>query len=113
MNKIKKIFISLGAIIISAFTKICGLISRAALGPMQALYGPPQEQDLYGPPPLTTGETLSKIAKPIILVVIFIIGLFVILNKKITKKVKAIVIFVLIILGILGYVLLNYISESF
>ena len=113
MNRIKKIFISLGAIIVSTFTKICGLISRAALEPIQALYGPPQEQDLYGPPQLTTGEILSKITKPIILAIVFIIGIYVILSKKITKKVKAIVISVLIILGILVYVLLNYISKSF
>ena len=113
MNKIKKIFISLGAIIISTFTKIGGLISRAALGPIQALYGPPQEQELYGPPLLTSGKILSKITKPIILAIVFIIGIYVILSKKITKKVKAIVISVLIILGVLGYVLLNYISKSF
>ena len=108
MSKMKKILISLGAFIIATFTKIWGIISRAAITP---LYGPPA-QDLYGPPSPTTGEMLSKIAKPIILVVVFIIGLFVILSKKLTKKVKAIVISTLIILAILGYVLLNYISTN-
>ena len=107
MNRIKKIFISLGAFIIAAFTKIGGLISRAVMNPVQILYGPPQ--DLYGPPQPTTGEIISKIAKPAILVVVFIIGLFVILSKKITKKVKAIVVSILIILVILEYVLMNYI----
>ena len=112
MSKIKKIFISLGAFIVTAFTKIGGLISRAEITTsFQALYGPPQ--DLYGQSQLTMGEIISKIAKPIILIVFFIIGLFIVLSKKITKKTKAIVVFALIILAILGYLLMNYIAISF
>jgi hypothetical protein len=101
MSKIKKIFISLGAIIVATFTKIWGIISRAAITP------------LYAPPSPTTGEMVSKIAKPIILVVVFIIGLFVGLTKKITKKVKTIVVSILVILAILGYVIVNYIAANY
>ena len=109
MSKIKKILISLGAFILATFTKIGGLISRAesatdSLSRMM-LYGPPQ-------PKPTTGVTLYKIAKPITLVIVFIIGVFVILSKKITKKVKIIFISILVILTILGYVLINYISTN-
>lgn len=112
MSKIKKLFIILGTFIVATFTKIGGLISRAAtITPAQLLYGPPQ--DLYGPPQPTTGEIISKIAKPAILVVVFIIGLFVILSKKITKKVKAIVVSSLVILALLGYVLINYIATNY
>ncbi len=104
MSKIKKIFIGLGVFIVASFTKVGEVISKVT-----ALEDISSTQMLYGPPPSSTGESISKIAKPIILVVAFVIGLFVILSKKITKKVKVIVVFVLIILIVLGYVLMNYI----
>lgn len=84
MNKIKKTLISLGTLIISAFSKLCGLIS-IAVNNSSFSHSLPTEQDLYGPPPPTTGEIIWKIAKPIILVVIFIIGL-VVITKKIKNK---------------------------
>ena len=110
MSKLKKIFISLGVFITSSFTKIFGIISRGEEVNYIAnpLYGPP------GEPQPTTGELLTKmftiIAKPLFIVVVFIIGLIVVLNKKMTKKVKAIVISILILLAILGYVLISSIS---
>ena len=110
MSKIKKIFISLGAFFAMMFTKICGLISNAEIVP-QPLYGVPQ--DLYGPPQLTTVEKISKIVKPAIWVVVFIIGLIVILSKKISKKAKVIVVSLLILLAMLGYAIMNYIEVNF
>ena len=105
MSKIKKLFIILGVFIAATFTKIGCLISRA--DHIDLLYGPPQD------PQPTTGEVILKITKPAILVVVFIIGLFVILSKKITKKAKVIAVSILIILAILGYVLMNYIATNF
>ena len=111
MSKMKKILISLGAFIVATFTKISGLISRAMLNPAQTLYGIPQNKYRSSQP--ITREMITNIAKPPILVVAFIIGLFVILSKKITKKVKAIVVSVLVIAAILGYILMNYFSTNF
>ena len=54
-----------------------------------------------------------KIGRIVFLVILFIIGLFVILSKKITKKVKAIVISILILLAIAGYAFMNYIATNF
>ena len=53
-----------------------------------------------------------KVGKVILPVILFIIGLFVILSKKITKKVKAIVISVLFFLVIFGYAFMNYIATN-
>ena len=61
----------------------------------------------------TIGEKISGIGKFAIPIILFLIGLFVILSKKITNKVKAIVVSVLVILAILGVMLMNYISTNF
>ena len=57
-------------------------------------------------------EIISKIGKIVIPVVLFVIGLIVIFNKKIAKKVKVIVVASLVILAILGVVLMNYLSTT-
>lgn len=101
MKKLKKVFMSFGVF-------ITGLISKVhAVDPdimVEMKYG------IFEP---TIGEKNSRIGKFAIPIILFVIGLFVILNKKITKKVKAIVISALVLLGILGYVFMNYISTNF
>ena len=111
MNKIKKIFISIGVF-------LTGLVSKAFALDVEMKYGvfePDMIQDKYGvyDPGPTTGEKISHIGKFAIPVVLFTIGLFVILSKKITNKVKAIIIFILAILVVLGYVLMKYLETNF
>ena len=110
MNKIKKIFIAFSVFITGLLSKIPVTLA------MQTKYGiamdPGMIEDKYGVFEPTMGEKISRIGKLAIPVVLFVIGLFVILSKKITKKVKAIVISVLVILAILGYVLMNYVATN-
>lgn len=102
MNKIKKIIISFWVLISTTFTKIFGSISNAI--------AIPRGDALYGPPKPTEGEIYTIIAKPLTIIIAFIIWLFVVLSKKTTKKVKAIVVSILVILAILSYIAINYIS---
>lgn len=111
MKKLKKVFISFGIF-------ITGVISNVSAVPIseQTKYGvinPRMIEDKYGVFEPTMGEKISNIGKFAIPIVLFIIGLFVILSKKITNKVKTIVISVLVILAILGVMLMNYISINF
>lgn len=87
MNKIKKIFASLGMLIAASFTKICGIISRAITP--QPLYGVTEEDK---------GEKILDVLKWASPFFIFIIGIIVILNKKISSKTKNIVIAILIVI---------------
>lgn len=108
MNKIKKIGTSF-------IIFISGMISKVwAIDRPYGMIVPAYAVDpgRYGKVH-TIGDTISKIGKITIPVVLFVIGLFVVLSKKITKKVKAIVLSVLVILAILGYFLMNYISTNF
>lgn len=102
MNKVKKVLTGIGI-------TFAGLISKVyAIGdtPTISMYAvdPGPETRVR-----TIWDSISKIGKIAIPVVLFVIGLFVVLSKKITKKVKAIVVAVLIVLAILGYILMNYI----
>ena len=56
-------------------------------------------------------QVLENIGKFVIPVVLFAIGLYVILSKKISKKVKAIVVSFLALLAIGGFVLMNYLEN--
>lgn len=82
MKKIKKIFIGIGVFIVVSLSKLGGLISSAKHG--LALYGIPQ------PDKPTTGEILIKIAKPALIVVLFIMGLVVVINNNKNKGKKVI-----------------------
>lgn len=95
MNKIKKVFISF-----SMF--ITGWISK--------VFAVDMPEDKYGvfEPTLTVGEKIDVIEQIAIPIILFIIGLFVILNKKIARKTKTIIIFILVIIGILNWELFNY-----
>ena len=67
----------------------------------------------YGILEPTIGEKISRIGKIALPLVLFIIGLFLVLSKKITKKVKIITISTLLIIGILGWIVLNYIANNY
>lgn len=67
----------------------------------------------YGILEPTIGEKISIIGKIALPLVLFIIGLFLVLSKKITKKVKIITISTLLIIGILGWIVLNYIANNY
>lgn len=98
MNKLKRVFISFGVF-------ITGLISKvSAVSTIDLKYG------VFEP---TMGEKISSVGKSVIPIILFVIGLFVVLSKKITKKVKTIIISGLVILAILGYVLMNYTATNF
>ena len=111
MKKLKKLFISFGIFITGVISKVSAVsISE------QTKYGvidPDMIESKYGVFEPTMGEKISNIGKFAIPIALFIIGLFVIISKKITNKVKAIVISVLVILAILGIMLMNYISTNF
>lgn len=101
MNKIKKVFISFGII-------ITGLVSKVLAFPIveQTKYGviDPRKDGIFAPGSTILEKFLSigKLAIPIIL---FIIGLLVILSKKITNKVKKIIISILVTLAIVSIII--------
>ena len=104
MSKKKKIFVSLGVLITSFCSKVLAIAPQLAYG----------VDEFYNPKPKpTAGEIISRGGKMAIPILLFFIGLGVIISKKITKKVKAIAISVLVILAILGYSLMNYVAANF
>ena len=122
MKKLKKLFMSFGIFMTSLITKVSAAVSltyddydaRTVEGKYGVLdprmYAP--KYGIFEPEP-TMGEKITSIGKFALPIILFVIGLFVILSKKITKKVKVIVVSILAILAIFGYVLMNYISKSF
>lgn len=93
---------------------ITGFISKvSAVSTKYGVFDDPRMiESKYGivEPEPTIGEKISSVGKFAIPIILFVIGLFVILSKKITKKVKAIVILILVIFAVLGVVLMNYLS---
>ena len=71
---------------------------------------PRRYETKYGINEPTIGKRFLKIALPLVLLAI---GLFVILSKKISKKVKVIIISILLTIGILGWIILNYIANDY
>lgn len=111
MKKLKKVFMSFGVFITGLISKVSAVsISEQT---KYGVFDPRMVEDKYGVFEPTMGEKISGIGKFAIPIVLFVIGLFVILNKKITKKVKAIVISVLVALTIFGVILMNYLSSNF
>ena len=104
MKKLKKVLVSFGTLIIRLVSKV----SAATLSEFNFI-----QETKYGIWEPTMGQKISSVGKFAISIILFIIGLFVILSKKITNKVKAIVISVLVILAILGVMLMNYIAINF
>ena len=108
MNKIKKVFIGFGVSVTSFISK------TFAVDIKYGIVDPYMYETKYGvfEPEPTIGERILSIGKFALPIVLFFIGLFVVLSKKLTKKVKAIVVSVLIALAILGYILMNYIATN-
>ena len=111
MIKLKKVFMSLGIFMTSLISKVSAisLTEQTKYG----VFDPRMVEGKYGVFEPTMGEKISSIGKIALPIILFVIGLFVVLSKKITKKVKAIVVSVLIVLAVLGYILMNYIATNF
>lgn len=109
MNKIKKFFMGISIFFTSIVSKVY------AIGSTQILYGviDPGMSTLYGVFEPTIGEKISRVGKIALPIILFIIGLFVILSKKITKKIKFIVISSLVLAGIIGMFVMNYLANNF
>lgn len=101
MNKIKKIFASFSVFFTSTVSKVLAQKIDPAILTKYGVFEP------------TMGEKISEIGKIALPLVLFIIGLFVILSKKITNKVKVIIISTLLTIGIIGWIVLNYIASNY
>lgn len=114
MNKIKKVFISIGAFFTGLISKVYA-IDALIVEDKYGVFDPSMIVTKYGvfDPEPTIGEKILSVGKFALPIVLFFIGLFVVLSKKITKKAKTIVVSILIILAILGYVFMNYIATNF
>ena len=99
MNKLKKICISLVGFFIGVISKV----SAISLDPsrIELKYG------VFEPEEPTIGEKILSIGKVALPAILFIVGVFVILSRKLTKKVKAIIVCVLITLAIFAYILMR------
>lgn len=109
MNKIKKVFVSFGAFFIGLVSKVFAA-SASMVQDKYGVFDPGMYETKYGifEPEPTIGERVLSVGKFALPIILFIIGLFVVLSKKLTKKVKAIIVSIFVILAILGYVLMNY-----
>lgn len=114
MNKIKKTFISFGTFFTGLASKVFA-VDTLMIEDKYGVFDPRVVVCKYGVelPEHTIGERILSVGKFALPVILFVIGLFVVLSKKITKKVKAIVVSILVIVAILGYVLMNYIATNF
>lgn len=107
MNKVKKVATSIGVFISGIVSKVYAAnAGQKGVVTVYAVARGPEEN--HGQKE-TIGNAVLKIGRIAIPVVLFLIGLFVVFNKKITKKVKAIVISALVIVAILSVILMNYI----
>lgn len=110
MKSIKKIFISIGAAFTGFLSKIY-MVDALTVEDKYGVASPKVIQAKYGvyTPEPTVGEKLLNISKFAIPTCLFLIGLVVVLNKKITTKSKTIIIPILGVLAILIYFLISYI----
>lgn len=113
MNKIKKIFTSFGMFFTGMVSKVLAFNPAMMIEDKYGVFDPRMVEMKYGIFEPSIGEKFSRIGKIALPLVLFIIGLFVILSKKITKKVKTIAVSILIILAVFGYILMNYIATNF
>lgn len=101
-------------------------IRLASMIQQQDVYGPPPEDiynnrnesmimspAVYGPPSdaPSNSKTVLKGTNIIIAILIFVLGIIAIFNKKMSKKAKLIIISSLILIGIIITVIINYISN--
>lgn len=113
MNKIKKIFTSFGIFFTSIVSKVLAFDPALMVEDKYGVIDPRMYETKYGIFEPTIGEKLSGIGKIALPLVLFVIGLFVVLSKKITKKVKIITISILLTIGIIGGIVLNYIANNY
>ena len=113
MNKIKKIFTSFGMFFTSMVSKVLAFDLARTVEMKYGIIEPSLIDIKYGVLEPTIGEKISGIGKIALPLVLFIIGLFVLLSKKITKKVKVITISILLTIGIIGWIVLNYIANNY
>ena len=114
MNKLKKVFASLSVFFGSMISKVLAFDPAMMVEDKYGVIDPRMyEPPKYGIFEPTIGEKISRIGKIALPLVLFIIGLFVILNKKMAKKVKIITISTLLAIGILGWIILNYIANNY
>lgn len=113
MNKIKKIFTSFGVFFTSMVSKVLAFDIAMMVEDKYGVIDPRMYEIKYGIFEPTIGEKISGIGKIALPLVLFIIGLFVVLSKKITKKVKVITISILLTIGILSWIVLNYIANNY
>lgn len=99
MKKIKKVLVSFTTLFFGGVLKV---FAATFVDPATIKTNSEKIETVYG----VNGyeQTRKEILIPIIL---FFIGLFVVLNKKINNKVKVIVVSVLVILAILGVILIR------
>ena len=113
MNKIKKIFTSFGAFFTSMVSKVSAFDLAMMVEDKYGVMDPRMYETKYGIFEPTIGDRISGLGKTALPLVLFIIGLFVILSKKITKKIKVITISILLAIGALGGIVLNFISNKY
>lgn len=113
MNKIKMIFTSFGIFFTSMVSKVLAFDPAMMVEDKYGVIDPRMYETKYGIFEPTIGEKMSGIGKIALPLVLFIIGIFVILSKKITKKVKIITISILLTIGIIGGIVLNYIANNY
>lgn len=113
MNKFKKIFASFGVFFTGMVSKVLAFDPAMMVEDKYGVFDPRMYETKYGIFEPTIGEKISGIGKIALPLVLFIIGLFVVLSKKITKKVKLIVVSILIGLAIIGTIFMNYLSANF
>ena len=92
MNKLRKIFTSFFAFFTSMISKVLA-VSPEEMARVEIKYGVFEEPSM--------GEKILRIVKNAFPLVLFIIGLSVVFRKKVSKKVKIIIISILLIIGIL------------
>ena len=108
MKKLKKVLVSFGALVVGLVSKVFAvMVKTMTIEPKYGIF-----ETKYGVIEPTMGEKISSVGKVVVPIILLGVGLFVILSKKITNKVKAIVVSILAILGILCVILLNYLSKN-
>ena len=110
MNKLKKVFAGIGVFLAGLWTKVFAWSSINAVETKYGVADRMMVEEKYGVFEPTLGEKISSIGKIAIPIILFAIGLFVILSKKIAKKVKAIIILILVIIALAGVFILKNIG---
>lgn len=125
MKKIKKVFMSIGIFFTTLITKVSAVQSN--IETKYGVFDPRTIEDKYGvfdpgiietkygvfDPEPTAISRIFSIGKFVVPAILFVIGIFVILNKKLTNKVKAIIVSILVVAAIAGYAIMNYIATNY